>query len=86
MCVDLPSDALDSLAAGLGQNTLVMPCDVTDATGMREVVAKAVERFGGVDIIVANAGIERIDPSWIMPSEEFEKVVISAQHKIQGYS
>ncbi|HVN71552.1 MAG TPA: SDR family NAD(P)-dependent oxidoreductase [Desulfomonilia bacterium] len=75
VCVDLPSDALDSLAAELGENALVMPCDVTDAAGMREVVAKAVARFGGVDIVVANAGIERIDPSWVMPPEEFEQVL-----------
>jgi NAD(P)-dependent dehydrogenase (short-subunit alcohol dehydrogenase family) len=75
VCVDLPSDALDSLEAELGERSLVIPCDVTDAAGMGKVVSQAVETFGGLDIVVANAGIERIDPTWVMPSEEFERVL-----------
>lgn len=75
VCVDLPSKELEALSAELGEGSLVAACDVTDAAGMRRVVAQAVERFGGLDIVVANAGIERIDPTWILPAEEFERVL-----------
>ncbi len=75
MCVDLPSKALDALADELGKDSLVTPCDVTDAAGMSQVVSRAAGKFGGLDIVVANAGIERIDPSWIMPADDFERVL-----------
>lgn len=32
-------------------------CDITDRTAVRETVAEVVERFGGVDVLVNNAGL-----------------------------
>ncbi|MDJ0765959.1 MAG: SDR family NAD(P)-dependent oxidoreductase [Myxococcota bacterium] len=75
ICVDLPSPELDALANDLGQGALVVPCDVSDAAGMQRVVAQAVEKFGRLDIVVANAGIEKVGPSWKMPAAEFEQVL-----------
>ncbi|HOO36668.1 MAG TPA: SDR family NAD(P)-dependent oxidoreductase [Deltaproteobacteria bacterium] len=75
VCVDLASDALDMLSKELGEGSLVAACDVTDAKGMQEIVEMAVERFGGMDVVVANAGIEKIDPVWIMPEQDFERVL-----------
>jgi short-subunit dehydrogenase len=40
-----------------GADTLVVPTDVADEASCRALVEKAVERFGGVDVLVNNAGI-----------------------------
>ena len=75
VCVDLPSEDLDSLSKELGHGSLVEACDVTDADGMKQVVNRAIDRFGGMDVVVANAGIERIDPVWVLPARDFERVL-----------
>ena len=75
VCVDLPSAALDSLSTELSNNALVISCDVSDADGMKDVVAQTIEKYGRIDIVVANAGIEKVGPSWIMPADEFEQVL-----------
>src|SRR5690242_20017887 len=40
----------------LGAETLVVPTDVTSQDACRELVAKTVEKFGGLDVLVNNAG------------------------------
>ena len=62
-------DALEKLAAELGDAALTLPCDITERDQLSEAVAKTVERFGGLDAVYANAGkgssspgIEQGDP------------------------
>ena len=62
-------DALEQLAAELGDAALALPCDITERDQLSEAVAKTVERFGGLDAVYANAGkgssspgIEQGDP------------------------
>ena len=50
-------DRLDELAAVLGERVLAVECDVSDQSAREGLVAAAVERFGGVDVLVNNAGI-----------------------------
>ncbi len=38
-------------------NAAWFECDVTDAEALERAVAGAVERFGGIDVVMANAGI-----------------------------
>ncbi len=40
----------------VGGQTLAVPTDVTDETACKTLVDKTVERFGGVDVLVCNAG------------------------------
>jgi NAD(P)-dependent dehydrogenase (short-subunit alcohol dehydrogenase family) len=47
-----PSEELEALSGDL----LHVPADLTDPEAPAEVVARAVEAFGGVDIVVNNAG------------------------------
>lgn len=55
---DLEATAVEAAASGIGtERTLAAACDVTDPAGVEGVVRTAVDRFGGVDIVVANAGI-----------------------------
>ncbi len=42
--------------------TLGMPTDVRDAAALEALAAAAAERFGGIDIVVANAGIGSYGP------------------------
>jgi NAD(P)-dependent dehydrogenase (short-subunit alcohol dehydrogenase family) len=56
---DLDKAALDSLAAQLGgdEQVLTALADVRDLPAMQAAAAAAVEQFGGIDVVVANAGI-----------------------------
>jgi len=55
--------ALEEVASELeadGGRALVVPCDVSDYASVRTAVEQAVEAFGGLDVLVNNAGL--IDP------------------------
>ena len=54
---DVEADALGAVAADIGDRALAAVADVTDLSAMEKAVAAGVERFGGVDVVVANAGI-----------------------------
>ena len=49
-------EPLDAVAAALGERALAIPADAADAAAMATVAAAAIARFGGIDILVANAG------------------------------
>ena len=44
---------------GRGGQCLALPCDVTDADACARAVAAGVERFGGLDVLVNNAGMSQ---------------------------
>ncbi len=55
---DLDKGLLDELAAKLGgDRVLTVVADVRDLAAMQAAVAVGVERFGGIDVVMANAGI-----------------------------
>jgi meso-butanediol dehydrogenase/(S,S)-butanediol dehydrogenase/diacetyl reductase len=58
---DLPSskDEVDAVVTGLAGNGdgLGLAVDVSDAASVEAAVAAHVEHFGGLDVMVANAGI-----------------------------
>ena len=47
---------IEKMAEPFGDRMITMPLDVTDAAAAKVVVAKAVETFGGFDVLVNNAG------------------------------
>src|SRR4051794_38444635 len=57
--VDLDRDAAEAAAATIGaaDRALGLAADVTDRGAIKAAVQTAVERFGGLDVVVANAGI-----------------------------
>jgi NAD(P)-dependent dehydrogenase (short-subunit alcohol dehydrogenase family) len=55
--VDLHEDAVEQAAGRLGADALGLAADVTDRDALDGVVEQVVERFGGLDVLVANAGI-----------------------------
>lgn len=55
---DVDDAALGDISAKLGsERVLTLVADVRDLAEMQNAVSRAVETFGGVDIVVANAGI-----------------------------
>jgi NAD(P)-dependent dehydrogenase (short-subunit alcohol dehydrogenase family) len=75
--VDLEQAAV-TRAAGEIHDTraLGLATDVTDRGAMQRAVATAVERFGGLDVVVANAGIaSRVATVRAMSSESFDRVL-----------
>jgi len=75
--VDLDLGAAERAAAQIHDaNALGLAADVTDRGAMQRAVAMAVERFGGLDVVVANAGIaSRGATMRAMSTESFERVL-----------
>jgi NAD(P)-dependent dehydrogenase (short-subunit alcohol dehydrogenase family) len=55
--VGLEPEELERRAAELGDRAWWYEADVTSLEAMEAAVAGAVERFGGIDVVIANAGI-----------------------------
>jgi SDR family mycofactocin-dependent oxidoreductase len=49
--------------------------DVRDLAGLQQVVADAVADLGGIDIVVANAGIGSFAPVWELTEEQWNEVI-----------
>jgi len=75
--VDQHADAVSAAAAQLHDERAVgLAGDVTDRGAMQRAVAVAVERFGGLDVVVANAGIAaRVATFRAYATETFERVL-----------
>ncbi len=54
--LDLDLKAALGVATSLGKNALAVACDVTKPDSVASAFAAVVERFGGLDIVVSNAG------------------------------
>ncbi|MBV9332280.1 MAG: bifunctional aldolase/short-chain dehydrogenase [Alphaproteobacteria bacterium] len=54
--LDLDEDAARTVASGISEKTLGLACDVTSRESVRAAFDRVVETFGGVDILVSNAG------------------------------
>jgi NAD(P)-dependent dehydrogenase (short-subunit alcohol dehydrogenase family) len=55
--VGLEPEELARIAAQCGSNAAWFECDVTDWDALAAAVDGTVERFGGIDVVMANAGI-----------------------------
>jgi NAD(P)-dependent dehydrogenase (short-subunit alcohol dehydrogenase family) len=75
--VDIDVVEAHEAAERIGERAFGFSADVTDAGAMRAAVAETVERFGGLDIVMANAGIAppTITTTRAMPVEEWERVI-----------
>ncbi|MBQ3431598.1 MAG: SDR family oxidoreductase [Clostridia bacterium] len=54
-----------------GVETLPLQCDITDTDNVNDVVAKAVEKFGRIDILINNAGTGAVAPAEDITDEQF---------------
>ena len=73
---DLDSHELRAAAAGIGERTLALAGDATDRDSLEAAVAATVERFGALDVVVANAGVAPpVRTIASMDPDAFERVV-----------
>jgi NAD(P)-dependent dehydrogenase (short-subunit alcohol dehydrogenase family) len=75
--VDLDQGAAEAAARQVHDSrALGLAGDVTDRAAMQRAVATAVERFGGLDVVVANAGIASRGATYrAMSGEAFDRVL-----------
>src|SRR6267378_8712260 len=66
---------LEAAAKELGPNTLAIVADATDIAATEKAIAQAVEKFGKLDIVFANAGISASTPVGGTSLETFESVL-----------
>jgi len=61
--------------AGAGARALAVAMDVSSESGVQSGFAAAKEAFGGIDLLVNNAGVERPFELLEMPLEAWQKVI-----------
>jgi len=73
---DLDAGPLAELAAELGEDTaLAVNCDVCDLESMEQAAAAGIERFGGIDLVLANAGIASYGSVMAVDPAMFKRVM-----------
>ena len=68
-------DALNALAAELGDGAYAVPADLSTAAGADGLCAAASEAMGGLDILVNNAGLTRDGLAIRMKDEDWQQVI-----------
>jgi NADP-dependent 3-hydroxy acid dehydrogenase YdfG len=57
------------------EGAVAAPCDVRRPGDLESLAAASAERFGGVDILVANAGVGAYGPFLDLPPDQLEEMV-----------
>jgi 3-oxoacyl-[acyl-carrier protein] reductase len=75
VCLDRPADdgPCSKVAQRIGGSTLLV--DITDVDAPERISAELQERFGGVDVVVHNAGVTRDKTLARMTAEQWETAV-----------
>jgi NAD(P)-dependent dehydrogenase (short-subunit alcohol dehydrogenase family) len=74
--VDIDAAEAREAAERIGPQAIGLATDVTDHSAVMQSVAETVERFGGLDVVVANAGIAQKQMATVrgIGVEEWERV------------
>lgn len=75
---DLPGENLDSLArelkTGFAEQVIGVPMDVTDTESVRRGFGAVIRQWGGVDLVVVNAGVAHVATLAELDVEVFRKL------------
>jgi short-subunit dehydrogenase len=66
---------LDEAAASIGAAALAVPCDVTDFGALDALPGRVVDAFGGLDVLVNNAGANARGPALTRTAAELAETV-----------
>ena len=58
-----------------GGKEMVVQADVSDETQVKTMVARVIEEFGSLDVLVNNAGIQKPAPSHEIEASDFDRVL-----------
>jgi NAD(P)-dependent dehydrogenase (short-subunit alcohol dehydrogenase family) len=74
--IDLDQAQASEAAERIGERAIAIAADVTDSGAMMAAVAETVQRLGGLDLAIANAGIaqSRMATARGLSGEEWERV------------
>ena len=72
---DMNMAAAQGVAAEIGANAMALAMDVTDETQVNAGVAAIVAKWGGVDVLVSNAGVQIVHPLEEFPFAEWKKML-----------
>lgn len=76
LAVDLEAGTLQEAVGGFGPDVTPCVADVTDEAQMQQAMADAVAAYGGIDIVVPNAGIFGVQaPIEEYPVDNFQRVM-----------
>jgi NAD(P)-dependent dehydrogenase (short-subunit alcohol dehydrogenase family) len=74
--IDVDEGQLKDVATVLGEDrVLTVAADVRDLAAMQAAVDRGVERFGGIDIVMANAGVASYGSVLQVDPEAFKRVI-----------
>lgn len=73
--VGLEPERLAEVAAHCGEGTFVAECDVSDKEQVSAAIDGAAEALGGLDVVVANAGIATGGPLRVQDMRSWERVI-----------
>ena len=73
--VGLEPDELARVAEQCGVRAALFECDVTDWDALERAVEGTVERFGGIDVVMANAGIAPAGMTRSVDPRAFERTL-----------
>ncbi len=71
---DMNQSLAEAVAAEMGERACAIAVNVSDEESVASLVAQTVERFGGLDIMVANAGVVRSGPLASFEKKDFDFV------------
>ncbi len=71
--VGLEPERLHAFAQRLGPRAIAIEADVSDLDALQAAVAETVERFGGIDVGIANAGLSFTGPLRSAPIHQVER-------------
>ena len=57
------------------EGVVARPCDVRDPAAIRTLADEVAERFGGLDVVVVNAGVGSYGPFLDLPEDELEDII-----------
>jgi NAD(P)-dependent dehydrogenase (short-subunit alcohol dehydrogenase family) len=72
------AEELDRARADLkarGASVLAVPCDVTERAQVNELVETVRQHYGGVDVLINNAGQIQVGPFEVMTVEDYEEAM-----------
>ncbi|GAA2858992.1 3-hydroxybutyrate dehydrogenase [Aminobacter niigataensis] len=74
---DTPADhaLAEKLAKEHGARVVYIKADMSKGAECRDLVAKAAQRFGSVDVLVNNAGIQHVAPVEEFPTEKWDAII-----------
>lgn len=73
--VGLEGERLATVAAECGPDAVWFEADVTDRSQLQAAVDGTVEQLGGIDVVIANAGILVTGPVRLLDPTSFERVI-----------